>query len=427
MKKIITTAIALATGFSVNAQLGIQDSVFLGPGYMNEVYYNTQTLNKITVPKNNWELGFQNNLMQGGIIVNHTYGVSVYHCPTTDIAGFATLDTAGLSTWPQLFNSDTTWNYGALNGTRNLTNPFDFGWGTYDFVTHFVTGDSVFVIKLVTGPPGPGQTTEFRKLYVSTKSFTGDYIFRYANLDNTNDVTDTILQADYIGKNFGYYSLRNNVQLDREPLNTDWDILFTRYYENIFPIGFYPVAGILSNVGVQVAQASGVDVLYVDSLNYTNAYTMKISEIGSDWKAFDQGTNSWIIQDSLCYFVKNNSGQIVKMTFTGFGGSANGKIEFYTTATPTAVSELNNAQLNSMALFPNTAKDNTTLVFSSKSNQNYEATITNLKGQQVAHYTFKACAGLNQKQIDVSGLNSGLYFVTLSNGAEALSQKLIVQ
>lgn len=427
MKKIFTTVFAIAAAFSVNAQLGIQDSVFLGPGYMNEVYYNTQTLNKITVTKNNWELGFQNSLMQGGIIVNHTYGVSVYHCPTIGIAGFATLDTTGISTWAPLFNSDTTWSYGALNATRNLADPFDFGWGTYDFVTHFVTGDSVFVVKLVTGPPGPGQTVEFRKLYISTKSFSGDYIFRYANLDNTNDVTDTIFQADYLGKNFGYYSLRNNAQIDREPLSADWDILFTRYYQNVNPIGFYPVAGILSNIGVQVAQASGVDVLYADSLNYSNAYTTNMSEIGSDWKSFDQATNSWIIQDSLCYFVKNKIGQIAKMAFTGFGGSANGKIEFYTTATPTAISELNNAQLNSMALFPNTATDNTTLVFSSKSNQNYVATITNLSGQKVAQYNFKADAGLCQKQMDVSGLNSGLYFVTLSNGTEALSQKLIVQ
>lgn len=427
MKRIFTTLFAIAIGFSVNAQLGLQDSVFLGPGYINEVYYNTQTTNKITVTKNNWELGFQNSLMQAGIIVNHNYGVSIYRCPTTDIAGFATLDTMGLSTWAPLFNSDTTWNYGALNGTRNLSNPFDFGWGTYDFVTHFVTGDSVFIVKLVSGPPGPGAITEYRKLYIATKSMVGDYIFRYANLDNTNDITDTIYKADYLGKNFGYYSLRNNAQIDREPTNTDWDILFTRYYEDVFPIGYYPVAGVLSNIGVQVAQASGVDVMYVDSLNYSGAYATNMSQIGSDWKAFDQQNNAWSIADSLCYFIKNKAGQIVKITFTGFGGSVNGKNEFYNTAVPTAINENSQAQLKSIALYPNVATENTTLIFSSNSNQKFETVVTNLNGQKVAQYNFAAGAGLNQKQIDVSTFNKGIYIVTLSNGTETLSQKLIVQ
>ncbi len=427
MKRIFTTLFAIAIGFSVNAQLGLQDSVFLGPGYINEVYYNTQTMNKITVAKNNWELGFQNSLMQAGIIVNHTYGVSVYHCPTATIAAFATLDTTGLATWAPLFNSDTTWSYGALNGIRNLSDPFDFGWGAYDIGSHSVGGNSVYIIKIVSGPPGPGAITEYRKLYIATKTMFGDYIFRYANLDNTNDVTDTILQADYLGKNFGYYSLRNNTQIDREPTNTDWDILFTRYYEDVFPIGYYPVAGVLSNFGVQVAQASGVDVMYVDSLNYSGAYATNMSQIGSDWKAFDQQTNSWSIADSLCYFIRNKAGQIVKITFTGFGGSVDGKIEFYNTAVPTAINENSQAQLKSIALYPNVASEKTTLVFSSNSNQKFEAVVSNINGQKVAHYNFSAGAGLNQKQIDVRDFNKGIYIVTLTNGTESLSQKLIVQ
>ncbi|HQU99675.1 MAG: T9SS type A sorting domain-containing protein [Bacteroidia bacterium] len=420
----ITSIALLFCAASAEAQLGVLDSVFLGTGYTNEVYYNTQTMTKTIVPKNNWELGFQNNLMQASIIANHTYGVTVYRCPNVSLSDFLNADTTGLTTWTPLFNSDVTWNDGALNATRSA-NPFDFGWGTYDMGTHFVTGDSVFIIKLVTGPPGPGAVTEYRKLAVTLKTPGGDYYVRQSNLDNTNDITDTIFKADYLYKNFGYYSLRNNSKLDREPISTDWDILFTRYYENVQPVGYYPVAGILSNIGVQVAEASGVDVLTVNAANYTSQFSTKISEIGSDWKFYDQPNNLWVIQDSLTYFVKSQTNLISQITLTGFGGSATGMVSFFVTSIPTSVNEIQQANLVSMALQPNVCNQNTTLIFSSKLNSTYLCTITGLSGQIISQLSFNADAGLNQKQLDVSELKAGIYFVTLTTNTEKLTAKLI--
>lgn len=428
MKKLFTTLLALCAGFSTYAQFGISDSVSLGAGYANEVYYNTQTMVKTYVSKNNWELGFENNLMEGGIIANHNYGVTIYQCPTATVSSFATVDTTGIATWPKLYNSDTTWSYGALNANRVTTDPFDFGWGNYDFVSHYVLGDdSVFVIKLVTGPPGPGQITEYRKLYILQKTFGGDYYFRYANIDNTNDVTDTIFRSDYTGKNYGYYSLRNNASLDREPVSTDWDILFTRYYGVVPTLGYYPLTGVLSNVGVQIAQASGVDLYTVNAANYASTYVTNISEIGSDWKAFNQATQTYTIEDSLCYFIKAQNNNITRIVFTDFGGSANGNMFFQVNSITTAINEVANAQLNSIALYPNVASQNSTLIFSSNINNNYVLNIYSINGQQVLHQNFTAGAGLNQKQIDVTNFKKGMYIVKLNTGAEELTQKLIVQ
>lgn len=426
MKNIFTTVLLVATSAITQAQNGVLDSVFLGPGYSNEVYYNTQSKAKTIVPKNNWELGFQNNLMEASVIANHIYGVTIYRCPNADISSFLTADTTGITSWTPLFNSDNSWNNGALNATRG-TNPFDFGWGTYDMGTHFVTGDSVFIVKLVTGPPGPGAVTEYRKLAITLKTPGGDYYIRQSKLDNTDDITDTIFKADYLYKNFGYYSLRNNAKLDREPISTDWDILFTRYYQYVAPVGYYPVAGVLSNIGVQVAQASGVDVLTVNHANYTSLYNNNISEIGSDWKVYDQPNNVWLIEDSLTYFVKSQTNQISQLTLTGFGGSATGMVSFFVSAIPTSINENPQAALASMAIQPNVCNNTTTLVFSSSKSNHYQCNITSLNGQLVRNFTFKAETGLNQKQIDVSTLEAGIYFVTLNTSTDKLTAKLIVK
>lgn len=419
MRKTLTIVFAIFSG-AARAQFGVSDSVSLGAGYMNEAYYNLQTMSKTYVPKMNWELGFQTNLMEAGILANHSYGVTVYQCPNTDIPGFLTLDTAGISTWASLYNSDAAWSQGALNAGRDTSNLFDFGWGVYDFGTHSVNGDSVFVVKL------SGTPDEYRKLYIQQKTDSGNYIFRYANLDNTGDVTTTLYVSNFAGKNFGYFSLRNDSALDREPLSADWDILFTRYYTYVASAGFYPVTGVLSNIGVEVAQAGSVDLLTVNPANYINLYSNNISEIGYDWKTYNTNTMSYDLEDSLCYFVKSQNGNINRIVFTGFDGGATGNIFFQVLSVPTAINE-GNSGLRCMALYPNVTSTAATLVFSSNRMEQFTVTIHDMNGRKVMHQNFAAGAGLNQKQLNVNDLSKGIYTVRLENESTKLVQKLIVE
>jgi hypothetical protein len=59
MKNIFTTVLLVATSAITQAQNGVLDSVFLGPGYSNEVYYNTQSKAKQLYQKTTGNLVFR--------------------------------------------------------------------------------------------------------------------------------------------------------------------------------------------------------------------------------------------------------------------------------------------------------------------------------------------------------------------------------
>ena len=84
----------------------------------------------------------------------------------------------------------------------------------------------------------------------------GDY---YANLDGTDEVSETVVCSDYTDKNFLYYSLHTGEVIDREPAAASWDILFTKYSEA-------PVTTLV--VKDRVAGHNPVSVLYGQNFYY---------------------------------------------------------------------------------------------------------------------------------------------------------------
>ena len=71
------------------------------------------------------------------------------------------------------------------------------------------------------------------------------YTFRYSDIDGSNEQT---VNLDLAGstKNFVYYSLDTNEEIDREPDQDKWDIVFTKYIDKSIN---YPVTGVLQNIG----------------------------------------------------------------------------------------------------------------------------------------------------------------------------------
>ena len=49
------------------------------------------------------------------------------------------------------------------------------------------------------------------------------------SLDGTNEINATVDKTNYTDKNFVYFSIDQNIVLDREPISQDWDITFTKY------------------------------------------------------------------------------------------------------------------------------------------------------------------------------------------------------
>ncbi|MBI4929315.1 MAG: T9SS type A sorting domain-containing protein [Bacteroidetes bacterium] len=414
MKKSILLLACVSFVYTSNAQV-IIDTVSIGTGYANQKWYSLQNDEQGSAPKNNWDIAFDAGGQGASIHINSVTGTKLWLYPGADTSGWATLDTAGLSTWIARYNSDTSWSVGAFNQPLS-SNPYDLGWGIYSTITHYVTGDSLYVIKLASGT--------YKKIWIKLLA-NGVYTFRYANLSGTSDTTAQLTKSLYTGKNFAYYSLQNNLALDREPLSANWDLLFTQY--TAFIPSPYTVSGILHNAGVTTAHIEPI----ANPNTYSNwsgqTYNTAINEIGYDWKTF---TTSYVIDDSLVYFIKTKTGDVWKVIPTGFGGSSTGNYIFSKEkVSSVGIANVNGNSLGTLVLYPNPASgENTTVIYSFESSVSSAIIkIYDLSGKSVYSENLRANTGLNTYKLNTSMFNAGMYFVTVECDGNKLQQKLIVK
>ncbi len=395
-----------------------KDSIILQNGYSNQSFYNLNSGEVANTNNNNWDLAFSSGGYGSAIRLNSQSNLKLYSYPNGSINDWSSLDTTGMNNWKELYNSDTSWSIGAFNSSADPSNGMDLGWGIYSTITHHITGDSLHVIKLANG--------DYKKLQIIDLS-SGTYNFKYANIDGSNEVITSISKSAYSTKNFGYYSIENETEIDREPLSTNWEILFTKYVTQLGSGTMYGVTGVLTNKDIKIAKAENVDVNNVNHSSYS--FTTPINSIGYNWKSFNMSSFSYDIQDSLCYFIKDNLENIWKIQLTGFQGSSTGKINFIKESIISLNVE-NKKEINSFTIYPNPSTNKEiTILYELNSDLNLgnmEMNIYNSSGVNVGHYNLNS-NGFVKKQISLSNLTSGVYFVDIICSDSRITEKLIVQ
>lgn len=412
MKKLIPVIIALFTAPIVNGQV-VNDIVSLGSGYADQVWYSLENDEQGSSPKNNWDLAFGVSPQGSTIHINPAVGTQLWVYPNGDTADFATVDTTGISGWASLSNSDTSWYYGAFDMTINPNDPFDLGWGNYDMITHYVWGDSVYVIKLGNG--------EYQKFWLERLA-SGTYYFRHAKLDNSMDMSHSLAKANYSGKNFGYYSLQGHNAVDREPANNTWDLTFTQYSAILPGFGPYLVTGVLQNAGVEAVKVYPVNdpATYTDWVSQT--FNSEINVLGYDWKSFNMQTFQYDIEDSTVYFVKDLDSAYWKVIFTGFGGSSTGDFEF--TKEKISTVGINEQSGSFFSVYPNPAREQLNIVLDTQ--DQVEVALYNMSGQKVYSEVLNQ-TGFRTEQINLPSLNSGLYILQVQGANWSKSEKVSIQ
>jgi predicted lipoprotein with Yx(FWY)xxD motif len=394
----------------------VSDSIVMSAGYANEVYYNLDGGEIQTSPRNQWDIAFRTKKLSSSILTNDGSGVVLYTYPKADTTGWSTIDTSGLSAWTPMFNDPTDWENGAFS--RNAAGHPDYGWGKYNEVTHNLVGDSIFIIKVRDG--------SFKKLWIVRKYSSLDtYYFRYANLDGTNDMYvscnfDGLTDKDFIG-----YSLETNSLVTYEPASAYWDIVFTKYISVQSNGTPYPVVGILSNQGVTTKKFHPVPLSYSDF--GAGTWDSTRSSIGWDWKVFDNNTFAYKIADSTVYFVKTTSGDIYKLCFTAFSGSTKGIVKFDRVKAAGAGMKEPNPNDIQLTVYPNPAIDRINIHVTGVTGKDLTFTLTDLTGRQLrADRPGRKADGLNAYSMDVTGVQPGVYFVTVSNAATKTVTKVII-
>jgi len=417
MKKyLLFTSLLLVGSQFTNAQ-AVSETVSIGAGYADETWYSLENGEQGTKAAADWDLTFDLSGFGTSIRINSGNGISLYAYPNGDISEWSTADTTGLYTWSKEYNSEMTWFDGAFDQNRNQNDPFDVGWGIYNMNTHIISGDSIFIIKLM--------DDSYRKLRID-KMASGAFNFTYAHIDGTNEIEDSLVKADYPGKLFGYYSLQNETAINLEPVTIEnWDLFFGKY------TGFIPtpynLTGIMAGPNTEVVQIDGV----ADVANYNDwggeTFTNDISTIGADWKGFDFSTMSYYVENDIVYFVKTAAGDVWKLIPTGFGGSANGNFEFTKEKLSTLSIDENGIHVSEVVVYPNPATNKVSFVLNNMTAKTTTVKILSMEGQIMYEQVFVGDSNFDVKNISLYSFRSGLYIVNVSSGNQQFNQKLIIK
>ncbi|MCB0699296.1 MAG: T9SS type A sorting domain-containing protein [Chitinophagales bacterium] len=436
--------IAACIGFQANAQTWVTDSVSMGaqinppngPSYHEDVYYSLKNGQQKTSSNLDWEIAFQ--MTKPGpngnvsVFANHAQAaVEVYSLHMSASSKFASLsasDTVGLTS-NQLYNKDTSWNWGAFN-VNTSGNIIDYGWGVYNITSHKVTGDTLYLVK-VNGVPYKLWIQE----YISTPADSVQYKFRIAKFDGTGDKTERVYMKNYPNRLFAYYDIDNGTFADRETGLNGWDLLFTRYIAFVSqgpgPLVPYPVMGIMSNNNMLKADVRNVNP---DTTKYNNYLwstgTELINEPGYDWKTFNNSTFKWELDTNATFYIlSTNSKEIYQIAFTRFDGGSTGKTVFKKRKVADApITSVNNIEqvVTSHVLVPNPASGRTDMLLTANEATNARMIITDITGKTMLNSPVRLDKGLNALGVDVSAYPTGTYVISVSDGNWQASEKMVV-
>lgn len=396
-----------------------------GASYANQSYYSFATGTETQVPNESWDLRFTAlGGTDAGIHINESTTSSfteplpeleLYLSPSQDFEDTVDPETLG----DRIYNTEQSWQYGALNETRNESNPFDYGWGAYNPGTHVIEGTTVFVLKLRNG--------QYKKFMVTSLT-NGAYNLRYADLDGSNEQTVSLNKSDSIGS-FLYFSLEEDSLIEEVP--TEWDLLFCRYTTPLDDgeggILEYTVTGILSGPEVEVAEVTGIPSEEVDAETAAE-YLTDLDVIGHDWKAYDF-SEGWLLRDSTTYLIKTANNHIYKIVFVDFEGASTGTATFEVEDLGVVSSTRENQHLAGFSVFPNLIKSGAmpTLSFQAKNAiPRADILVYDLSGQVVQRSTTSFNQGLNAMQLPQLNLPAGNYFIGVQVEQDIITRKLIV-
>lgn len=425
---ILTVLFAAASLLTATTLTAGVDSVSMGPGYVNQVWYQPGVQNTVS-PQASWHLGFQSG-MSATIIINDALVATVdgspnafrmYVVPNSTPATYDALDTAGMSTWTPIYNKPATWT-GALNTVADASNILDYGWGKYNVQSHSLKGERVFVFVL------PDRSTW--KLFVETWSGF-NYKFKYARIDGSEPHTGEVVMNGIVEKEFIYWSFASHSSIDREPPSDLWDLTFLKYTDLVSagpgaPIP-YPVTGILARPGIKLAKVMGANPEFL-APPPVSQFDTTANLIGWEWKTFSQTTGKFTIADSTAYFILRPSGAMWRMVITGFTGGSSGTTYFNTEVVLTSVADATTPNTNVLGVHPSVVSSSDAInVVVDASTRILSVSIIDLTGRTVRSIASGLDAGMYALAESTSGMATGRYTVVVQTATHTITSALIVR
>lgn len=398
-----------------------QEFVFLttGASYNEQVYYQLSDDANVHITNDTWDIAFSFVGDSTGIFVNESVRTSfgtpqnpVVLLDAEDAIWESLINPTDLTN--QLYNDEKSWAWGAFNSIRDDSDQNDYGWGQFSEEDNGITGSKIYVVQLRDG--------SYKKIEI--QSFIDHtYTFRYANLDGSDEENVTLSEGFFPNNHLVCFSMASG-DFTTEITDQPWDLVFLRYVTPIMDTPF-SVSGVLSNYGIQVAEARDINPIDATWEVYQDLLESDIDVIGSDWKEFNNG---WIIHDQLSYFVLTEGPRLWKLQFYEFQGSSNGGITFEKTdLTDLVNTQSPSSNLNNFVLSPNPATESIEVVFSLKNKpRDVRVSLLDIQGKELKVYVPNVHLGLNAFRMNDLPREKGVYFVRLESDQNIITQKLVI-
>jgi len=259
--------------------------------------------------------------------------------------------------------------------------------------------------------------------FVTTLSANGSVVIEEA--DKTSGTPGTMLKTTAIA---------NQVELMLEDSTIFWDRLLLNFDDNAMATVDYPDAAKLYNPDMTFYTLSKDDsMLSIDTRPYVASETIKLGLYADVKKNFKfTAPNVNMPAGTKLYFTDKLLSKTIEVTpafeywFTVDTSSAswgNNRFELNTQGEPTSIRNVNASKLK-VKLVPNPTTENVTLYYEGAGKE-LNIVVTNMMGVKVA--VAKAENVNGNITIPTAQLANGIYNVTIYNGSEVMTQKLIKQ
>jgi hypothetical protein len=163
----------------------------------------------------------------------------------------------------------------------------------------------------------------------------------------------------------------------------------------------------------------------VDPITDEALDTLQMSEnadiIGYDWKSYDMDLGEYVLADDRCYFVTATNGNIYRLIFTGYGGSATGDIDMSIVLEVESENSIHELTSN-FNIYPNPSIGGI-LNVAKDFNNSVEMIIYNAAGQIVVSEVLNS----NITSLNTSDLQAGFYSVVLRSNTVFVQKSLIIK
>jgi hypothetical protein len=295
----------------IKAPIIITNGVYIadmGGNYTQQIYFNMQTGTFVdSNSKYDYDMSFD---------CGYTYRIWI------NGSNLALVNRTGKTNLQQVTFADTVGNKWHEELGSGIPDSNAIG----EWQTNLVSNKTVYIINR--GIDSVGHSLGFVKMQMG--DFTGNsYSVTFCNMDNSN--LHTISVPKQSNKNMVFLSFNGSGAVHNfEPINTNWDFIFTQYSTYFGPPNNIPykVTGVLTNPAQTYSyfmdSTSNFDSIKLNNV-VQSKFTTTRDNIGYNWKTYSFTTSSYTVDKQYIYVIKTGNGQYYKMRFLQFYQLENGQ------------------------------------------------------------------------------------------------------